>query len=374
LTYNAELVPAGRGRLARRTTQTLVGPIVATLLLVLPVAPASAGSIGSTKAEVSTLEAQISGGSAQIRQLTEQYDAASLQAASLGQQLSGQVAALRSLRAELARSQAVLTDAALQSYMGATGGGVVPTASGSADPAVKAEYLAVASGDVGDNVDLFDLRQRQVSSAVAAIRQEQAANQQVLASAATDRQEALSVASVEQQRLGALQTELASEVQAAAVAKAAASSQGAPVNNGLVDVVKAQTTSSTSTTAPPTTTAPSSPTTTAPPSPTTTAPPVTTVPSPPTTTPPPPTTTTGGGAGGVWLELRTCESGDNYQENTGNGFYGAYQFTQQTWTDLGYPGRPDLEPPTMQDAAAMKLQAEAGWGQWPACAAALGLT
>ena len=69
-----------------------------------------------------------------------------------------------------------------------------------------------------------------------------------------------------------------------------------------------------------------------------------------------------------------CESGDNYQANTGNGFYGAYQFSQQTWTDLGYPGRPDLEPPAMQNAAAQKLQAEAGWGQWPACAAELGLT
>jgi hypothetical protein len=71
--------------------------------------------------------------------------------------------------------------------------------------------------------------------------------------------------------------------------------------------------------------------------------------------------------------LRECESSDNYQANTGNGFYGAYQFSQQTWTDLGYSGRPDLAPPSMQDQAAMKLQAESGWGQWPACAAALGL-
>jgi hypothetical protein len=111
--------------------------------------------------------------------------------------------------------------------------------------------------------------------------------------------------------------------------------------------------------------------------------PVTTVPSAPTTTPtptPPPTTpptttppSTGGGSGGVWLELRTCESGDNYAENTGNGYYGAYQFSAGTWTSLGYPGRPDLEPPAMQDAAAMRLQASAGWGQWPACSAALGL-
>jgi hypothetical protein len=71
--------------------------------------------------------------------------------------------------------------------------------------------------------------------------------------------------------------------------------------------------------------------------------------------------------------LRECESGDNYRENTGNGFYGAYQFSEPTWAGLGYPGRPDLEPPSMQDQAAMKLQAEQGWAPWPACAAALGL-
>jgi hypothetical protein len=75
----------------------------------------------------------------------------------------------------------------------------------------------------------------------------------------------------------------------------------------------------------------------------------------------------------VWLQLRQCESSDNYAENTGNGFFGAYQFSQATWTGLGYPGRPDQEPPAMQDEAAMRLQAEAGWGQWPACSAALGL-
>jgi hypothetical protein len=81
-----------------------------------------------------------------------------------------------------------------------------------------------------------------------------------------------------------------------------------------------------------------------------------------------------GGAGGVWAALRQCESGGNYAENTGNGYYGAYQFSQATWSGLGYPGRPDLAPPATQDQAAQRLQARSGWGQWPACSAALGLT
>jgi len=78
-------------------------------------------------------------------------------------------------------------------------------------------------------------------------------------------------------------------------------------------------------------------------------------------------------AGGVWLELRECESGDNYSENTGNGFYGAYQFAWSTWAQLGYPGRPDQAPYWLQDEAAQKLEAMQGWSPWPACSAALGL-
>lgn len=65
--------------------------------------------------------------------------------------------------------------------------------------------------------------------------------------------------------------------------------------------------------------------------------------------------------------IRQCESGGNYQENTGNGFYGAYQFTQSTWSSLGLPGRPDQEPPAMQDQAVLTLAARSGWGQWPVC-------
>ncbi|MGO9658974.1 MAG: transglycosylase family protein, partial [Acidimicrobiales bacterium] len=78
-------------------------------------------------------------------------------------------------------------------------------------------------------------------------------------------------------------------------------------------------------------------------------------------------------AGGVWLELRECESGDNYQADTGNGYYGAYQFSPSTWSDLGYPGLPDEEPSWMQDQAAQRLEADEGWAQWPSCSAALGL-
>jgi hypothetical protein len=69
----------------------------------------------------------------------------------------------------------------------------------------------------------------------------------------------------------------------------------------------------------------------------------------------------------VWARLRQCESGGRYNINTGNGFYGAYQFLPSTWRGLGYPGMPHQAPPEVQDEAARKLQARSGWGQWPAC-------
>jgi hypothetical protein len=71
--------------------------------------------------------------------------------------------------------------------------------------------------------------------------------------------------------------------------------------------------------------------------------------------------------------LRKCESGGNYKINTGNGYYGAYQFALGTWRRLGYSGYPHEAAPATQDEAAVKLQAKAGWGQWPACSRKLGL-
>jgi hypothetical protein len=78
--------------------------------------------------------------------------------------------------------------------------------------------------------------------------------------------------------------------------------------------------------------------------------------------------------GDVWAELRQCESGGNYAENTGNGYYGAYQFSLGTWQGIGHSGYPSDASAAEQDAAAQELQARSGWGQWPACSRRLGLT
>ena len=72
-----------------------------------------------------------------------------------------------------------------------------------------------------------------------------------------------------------------------------------------------------------------------------------------------------------WHSLSTNTGGS---DNTGNGFYGAYQFTEQTWSSLGLSGLPSQAAPAVQDDAAKRLQARDGWGSWPACSRKLGLS
>jgi hypothetical protein len=74
-----------------------------------------------------------------------------------------------------------------------------------------------------------------------------------------------------------------------------------------------------------------------------------------------------------FYRLRVCESGNNYKINTGNGYYGAYQFDRRTWQGLGYSGTANQHPPATQDQAAIRLQAQRGWQPWPACSRKLGL-
>ena len=96
-------------------------------------------------------------------------------------------------------------------------------------------------------------------------------------------------------------------------------------------------------------------------------------PPPPPPPPPPAAPVTTPASGDVWAALRQCESGGNYADNTGNGYYGAYQFSLATWQGIGMTGLPSAAPPAVQDQAARQLQARSGWGQWPTCSRRLNL-
>jgi len=73
-----------------------------------------------------------------------------------------------------------------------------------------------------------------------------------------------------------------------------------------------------------------------------------------------------------WAALRQCESGGNYRINTGNGYYGAYQFDLSTWRSVGGAGRPDQASAAEQNFRALYLYRMRGWAPW-VCAALVGL-
>mgnify|MGYP000719736966 FL=1 len=76
----------------------------------------------------------------------------------------------------------------------------------------------------------------------------------------------------------------------------------------------------------------------------------------------------------TWDALAQCESGGNWATNTGNGFYGGLQFTQQSWNGVGMSGSPMNASREQQIEAAERLLAQQGWGAWPACSSKLGLS
>lgn len=76
--------------------------------------------------------------------------------------------------------------------------------------------------------------------------------------------------------------------------------------------------------------------------------------------------------GDIWSRLAQCESG-NTNANTGNGYYGYFQFHPATWRSVGGTGLPIDHGYGEQLHRAQILQSRSGWGQWPACSRKLGL-
>ena len=72
-------------------------------------------------------------------------------------------------------------------------------------------------------------------------------------------------------------------------------------------------------------------------------------------------------AGSKPRAVRACESGGNYGINTGNGYYGAYQFAAGTWRGVGggmYSSYAHQAPKFAQDHMAYRLWKRSGWGPW----------
>ncbi|MEU4686628.1 transglycosylase family protein [Streptomyces xinghaiensis] len=80
---------------------------------------------------------------------------------------------------------------------------------------------------------------------------------------------------------------------------------------------------------------------------------------------------------GVWEKVARCESGGDWDINTGNGYYGGLQFSQSTWEAYGgtaHAPRADLATRAQQISVAEAVLAGQGPGAWPVCSRRAGLT
>lgn len=71
--------------------------------------------------------------------------------------------------------------------------------------------------------------------------------------------------------------------------------------------------------------------------------------------------------------LRGCEAGGVYSRNSGNGYYGAYQYNISTWANYQGYYLPSEAPPAVQDERAWQTYQARGWQPWPACSKSQGL-
>lgn len=96
------------------------------------------------------------------------------------------------------------------------------------------------------------------------------------------------------------------------------------------------------------------------------------------------TTTTTAPANDSWYRLGDCETGDRKRDgtiipgtkrnaNTGNGYYGYFQFNITAWREVGGTGYPHHHDYAEQKRRGIALQKKYGWKPWPACSRKLGL-
>ncbi|MFJ4006760.1 transglycosylase family protein [Streptomyces sp. NPDC090023] len=81
--------------------------------------------------------------------------------------------------------------------------------------------------------------------------------------------------------------------------------------------------------------------------------------------------------GTTWDKVAECESGGSWSADTGNGYYGGLQMSQDDWDKYGgtqYAASADQASRSQQISVAEKILAEQGTTHWATCALLAGLT
>ncbi len=308
----------------------LLVPIVLQGLVAPALSPAYAATVptqASLQSKATQLAETIFGQAGQIHVLAVQASDDEASALAIQAQLTSDNDAVAAAQRAIASRRKLLRNAAISAFVqqGSANGISVTLDSSQSNVSLREEYLTVATGDVTQAVgSLRDAQEAYVVRRASLVVALSLARSKVAAADAAE-QALRSEVDREVTALTSVKGQLAVLVaQASAKARPV---QGLPSPAGVVSVANG----------------------------------------------PASTSQWGGATPAAFAALRQCESGGNYADDTGNGYYGAYQFSLSTWEGLGYSGLPSQAPPAVQDQAAERLQAQDGWGQWPACAAELGL-
>ncbi|MET8808117.1 transglycosylase family protein [Streptomyces sp. NPDC004546] len=81
--------------------------------------------------------------------------------------------------------------------------------------------------------------------------------------------------------------------------------------------------------------------------------------------------------GTTWDKVAECESGGSWSADSGNGYYGGLQISQEDWDEYGgtqYAESADQASRSQQIAVAEKILADQGTKPWAMCALTAGLT
>ncbi|MFE1911420.1 LysM peptidoglycan-binding domain-containing protein [Streptomyces anandii] len=81
--------------------------------------------------------------------------------------------------------------------------------------------------------------------------------------------------------------------------------------------------------------------------------------------------------GTTWDKVAECETGGSWSADSGNGYYGGLQLTQDDWEKYGglsFAASADQASRSQQIAVAEKILADRGPGAWPTCGLLSGLT
>ena len=284
--------------------------------------PAGADQVSSLQAQAAAISQQLIEEQLKVDTDRQQYSVFSARVAADSQAIAQIGQQIAQDDQQIAARETLVRQQALRSYMDyGTGSGSATNTlfAGDQEHAQAAsEYSSIAVGNITTVVDQLHTAQTQLQSHQASLRHQQDQDRADLASQSTN----LSQANASAGQLSALHSQVTGQLATAVAAQAQAQDAAAQAAVAAAQKQAVRT-----------------PTTTG--RPVTTTHPVTTIPvttatgstAPAPVTPPP-----GAGAGltdPVLNSFLQCviqkESGGDYGINTGNGYYGAFQFSQSTW-------------------------------------------